>query len=274
MALIKNPRLAADENKGVPTMTLQLLQEDQDNLILNLVDIHSLKDVVKQGAFAMRAIKPEHIESLCCVDPKLWPPIGVTKTNEGYVYYDGQHRLKAAQLLKLETIPANCKTFKNINDLIEASFRANLRHGLPASQETRGDYCYWLSITYPDLSQRQIAARVGVTQSAVSQALERRKKQLEEAIQQAKQAEGESQENEEEEFEQWTEGLVKRAKTFLKSVSKFSESAKETENYAELVRNLQLELLQGPEDRQALQFTGQLLLDAASKSKFTRKGKA
>jgi predicted transcriptional regulator len=272
MALIKNPRLVAHDEKGETSMpALQLLQEDQEKLVLPLADLHSLKEVVKgAGAFAMREIDFNHVETLSCTDPQLWPPICVTKTNGGYVYYDGQHRMQAAKLLKAETIQATCKTFPDVNALVEAAFRANLRHGLPASKETRADYCYWLSITFSNLSQRQIAARVGVTQSAVSQAIERRKKLLEEAVQQARGEEGTSQEGNDEE---WREGVVKRVKTFIRSVSKFSETDKESEGYSELIRELQYELLQVPEDRQALLFAGQLLLDAANRSK-ARKAKA
>jgi len=274
MTLIKESHLIA-ENKGETTMPVQLLQEDTESFTLNIADVLSLKNIVRgAGVFALREIDPNHVESLVCTDPQLWPPIRVTRTSGGYVYYDGQHRLKAASLLKLETIQATCKTFANINDLIEAAFRANLRHGLPASQETRSDYCYWLSITYPDLSQRQIAARVGVSQSAVSQAIERRKRQLQEAMQEKQQEEGENKETDNE-LEQWKEGVVKRVRTFVKSVGKFSDSVNATDDsYSELVRELQLELLRVPEDRQALLFAGQLLLDTASRNKSTKKGKA
>lgn len=261
-ALIKNPRLVAQNEKGETSMpTLQLLQEEQENFAMTVAELHSLKEVVKgAGAFAMRELNPDQVESLACTDPQFWPPISVTRTNGGYILYDGQHRLAAAKLLKLDSIRATCKEFQDINSLIEAAFRANLRHGLPASKETRGDYCYWLNITFPNLSQRQIAARVGISQSAVSQAIERRKKLLEEAVQGTNK---EQTANQEDDNDEWRGGVVKRVKTFIRSVSRFSDTEKESESYSELVREIQLELLQIPEDRQALQFAGQLLLDAA-----------
>ena len=273
MSLIKTTRLIAEEDKGETTMSFQLLQEDRENFTLKIADVFPLKDIVKgAGAFAMREIDKSHVELLVCANPQSWPPISVTRTNGGYVYYDGQHRLQAAKLLKLEDIQATCKSFANMNDLIEAAFRANLRHGLQASPETRSDYCYWLSITYPDLSQRQLAARVGVTQSTVSRAIEQRKRQLQEVIQEIQQEEGTNEENDHE-LEQWKGGVVKRVKTFMKSVGKFSDSVKATDDYSELVRELQLELLREPEDRQVLLFAGQLLLDTASRNKSTKKGK-
>jgi ParB-like chromosome segregation protein Spo0J len=266
VGLIKKPHLVAqDDGKATTTAALQLLPEDRETITLNITELHSLKDIVKgTSTLAMRDIDPNHVETLSSIDPQLWPPISVTKTSVGYVYYDGQHRLHAANLLKLETIQATCKTFEDINELIEAAFRANLRHGLPASLKTRSDYCYWLSITYSHLSQRQIAARVGVTQSTVSRAIDQRKKQ-EQEIQQEEEASPESGQ-----LEQWKEGVVKRVKTFVRSVSKFPDTVKTSEHYTELVRELQYELVQVPEDRQTLLFAGQLLLDTA---KLQKKGK-
>src|SRR5262249_24470436 len=110
MTLIKSPLIA--ENKGEATMPIQFLQEDKENFKLKITDVLPLKNVVKgAGAFALREIDPNQVESLVCTNPQLWPPISVTRTNSGYVYYDGQHRLQAAKLLKLETIQATCKTF-------------------------------------------------------------------------------------------------------------------------------------------------------------------
>jgi ParB-like chromosome segregation protein Spo0J len=282
MSLIKQPGVISSEQPGKPTrkgdmsMPLQFVAEDQQNITLSIKDLLSLKDVVKgAGAFAMREIDPGNLESLTCSDPGTWPPISVTKSSAGYIYYDGQHRIEAAKALKLETIQASCKTFTHINDLIEAAFRANLKHGLQASQETRSDYCYWLSITYPELTQRQIAIRVGVTQSTVSRAIEQRKKRLQEVKQQEIKQQQEKQEEEGDDggLEAWKEGLIKRAKNFVKSAEKYSGTVQESDEYYDLVREIQLELLQGPEDRQVLQFTGQLLLDAASRTKLTRKAK-
>jgi len=276
MALIKNPlsqeELSQDRQQpGVHTMSLQLLQEDRENITLPILGLLSLKDAIKgAGLFAMREINPNNVESLACSDPQTWPPILVTKTDRGYIYYDGQHRIEAAKICKLETIQATCKTFQTVNDLIEATFRANLKHGLQASQETKSDYCYWLSVTFPNLSQQQIANRVGVTQSTVSRAILQRKKQLEEVKQQAAQEEEET----DGELNVWKEGLVKRARNLVKSVSKFADTVKEADHYQQLVQELQVELLQEPEDRTVLLFTGQLLVDAAQRSKTMRKVKA
>src|SRR3989442_454462 len=123
-------------------MSLQLVQEDNESLTLNINEVVNLKEVVEgAGELAMREIDPNNFESLVSSDPKLWPPILVTKSTKGYILYDGQHRVKAAKFLKQSTIKAICTTFKDINQLIESAFRANIRHGLPSSMEARGDYC-------------------------------------------------------------------------------------------------------------------------------------
>ena len=253
-------------------MAFQLLQEERENITLPITGLLSLKDVIKgAGLFAMRPIDANNIESLVCSNPQTWPPILVTKSDRGYIYYDGQHRIEAAKILKRESIQGDCKTFQNVNELIEATFRANLKHGLQASQETKSDYCYWLSLTYPHLRQLEIAERVGVTQSTVSRAIHQRKKQLEEANQQTT-----TQPEEDEigdELAVWKESFVKRTRSLVKSVSKFADTVKETESYQQLVHDLQLELLQEPEDRTVLLFTGRLLVDAAQRSKATRKAK-
>lgn len=234
---------------------------------------YAYKDVVKgAGTLAMRSLDPLNLESLSCSNPEKWPPIRVTKTSKGYIYYDGQHRIHVAKELKLETIQAECKVFNHINDLVEATFRANLTHGLQSSREPRADYCYWLSITYPDLTQPQIAARVGVTQSTVSRAIAQRKKQIQEATKEAIQQQIEDEPEEENELEAWTNDVIKRTRAFVKSVGKFSDTVKASDNYYSLVRNMQFELLRDPEDREILLFTGQLLIDTANRSKLTRKG--
>ena len=250
--LIKNPSGFSEEKPE-----LIFLQADQSELVLEIEDLHLLRDYVRNlPVTVMRSINADHLESLVHSDPKSWPPIEVTLTNVGYICYDGQHRIQAAKILKLGTIRTKPVTFKNMNDLIEATFRANLRHPLPASQKTKSEYCYWLSITYPRLSQRDIAARVGVAQSTVSRAIEQRQKEKQESPKEeaksAKQAE-ETKQKQAQDFTKSTGRFLKLASGFLQTV----------EDYDDLVWNLQLELLNDLEDKQALRRVGQLFLDVA-----------
>jgi ParB-like chromosome segregation protein Spo0J len=161
---------------------MQLVADDRKRVLLSLTDLISLEKAgIPGGAFAMREINTAHVEDLVQSEPALWPPIQVTKSDKGYIVIDGYHRWEAARRRKLVTLLADCTTYTNTNDVVEATFRANLFHGLKASQETRSDYCFWLHVTYPFMRQEEIASRVGITQSAVSRAIARREAQLAEA---------------------------------------------------------------------------------------------
>jgi transposase-like protein len=253
--LIKEP---SGFSEGKPV--LQFLQDTQSDLVLKIDELHSLRDYVMHlPVTVVRAINPDHLESLIQSDPNTWPPIAVTLTNIGYICYDGLHRLQACKVLKTDTIRAKSMNVKDLNQLIDATFHANLRHGLRASRTTRSDYCYWLSLTYPKLSHREIAARVGVSQSTVTRALEQRRKEQQDTTQETtipEQEEGEeTKQKQAQHFTNSTSKFLKVASGFLHTVPK--------EEYEDLVWNLQVELLNGPEDKLTLLRTGQLLIDVA-----------
>jgi DNA-binding MarR family transcriptional regulator len=94
------------------------------------------------------------------------------------------HRWEVAKRRQLRALKATCRAYHDENDIIEAAFRANLFHGLNESVETRGDYAYWLHITYPEMQQNDIARRVGITQGAVSKAIARWSSDARNALQQ------------------------------------------------------------------------------------------
>ncbi len=229
----------------------------QADVVLEIDTLHVLRDYVKDlPVTVMRPINADHLESLVHSDPKSWPPIAVTQTNIGYICYDGLHRIQASKVLKLATIRAKSTPFQNMNELIEATFRANLHHGLRASQTTRSEYCYWLSITYPKLSQREIATRVGVAQSTVSRAIEQRQKEQQESSKEDAKSTWQAEDTEQKQVQDFTKSTGR----FLKVASGF---LKTVEDYDDLVWNLQLELLNSLEDKQVLRRVGQLLLDVA-----------
>jgi hypothetical protein len=122
----------------------------------------------------MRDLDHENLERLQCSDPESWPPILVTLCTSGYLVIDGYHRWEVAKRQQLSTLKATCRAYHDENEVIEATFRANLFHGFKASAETRGDYAYWLHVTYPEMQQNDIACRAGITQGAVSKAIARR----------------------------------------------------------------------------------------------------
>ncbi len=172
-----------------------LLPDTEDNLLLNVSDLISLKGAheIPGGVFALRALDQENLEHLQWSDPESWPPILVTRCMAGYLVIDGYHRWEVAKRRQLRTLKATCRAYHDENEVIEAAFRANLFHGLKATAETRGDYAYWLHITYPEMQQDDIARRVGITQGAVSKAISRRSNEARKTMQQRETIEKEKQ---------------------------------------------------------------------------------
>jgi transcriptional regulator with XRE-family HTH domain/uncharacterized ParB-like nuclease family protein len=229
---------------------MQLLPEERERITLSLASLTALKQVSVTGQFATRDLNEQHVEALVLSNEQEWAPILVTCTAEhGYLYYDGQHRIEAARRKGRSTIVADCHAFASENALIEATFQANLRHGLQATQEYRSDYAYWLYVTFgKQMTQEQIAARAGITQSVVSKAIKRREKWLKEA------KEGkEGVEAQQEARGQLGKKLLKFARTI------YTEA--EAREYDDLVQEMR-SLMKKPEDRDALYYTGQLLVDA------------
>ena len=158
----------------------------KEDLLLTPHDLISLKDAgITGGAFAMRSLNQAHLEHLQRSDPESWPPVLVTSSTDGYILIDGYHRWEVARQQHRKMLKATCQAYQNEQEIIEAAFRANLTHGLKASVETKGNYAYWLHVTYPELEQNDIARRVGITQGAVSKAIARRDKGAKEAMQQS-----------------------------------------------------------------------------------------
>jgi predicted transcriptional regulator len=160
-------------------MTMVYLQtEDFTHTLLSPFDLISLQDAkVSGGTLAMRDLNKEHLERLVLSDPKGWPDIKVTLCSAGYIVIDGYHRWAASKVKQLKGLYATCETYQSENEIIEAAFRANLFHGQQASQETRGDYAYWLHLMNPTMEQTEIARRVGISQAAVSKAIAKREQE-------------------------------------------------------------------------------------------------
>ena len=254
MALLKNP---GGFSEGNPT--LQFLDDDKSDIETSIDSLHFVREYVQDLPVpVMRPINNEHLESLMESDPNAWPPILVTFTSRGYVCYDGQHRIQAAMLKNRHIIRARSKNFKNLNELIEATFRANLIHGLPTSLTTKSDYCYWLHITSPKMTQNDIAKKVGVNQSTVQRAIEQRERKQQEASK----GETTTPEKAEDTKLKQTQQFTKSTGKFLKVASDLLKTVK-TEEYDDFVWNLQVEILNGPDDKQQLQRVGKLLIDIA-----------
>ena len=140
---------------------------------LPLDQLQDLRQVGFQyGGEAMRDLNKEHIEHLVASNLQGIPPIEVVHTNNGYAILDGYHRVEAAEILGYTSLPARIRSYEDEDAVIDTAFRANFKHGLPASHKDRAAYVLWLNETY-EISQTEIAKRAGLSQSRVSRILKR-----------------------------------------------------------------------------------------------------
>ncbi|GLV61196.1 hypothetical protein KDH_80120 [Dictyobacter sp. S3.2.2.5] len=240
-----------------------LLKEDRRHLTLKLEDLASLRDAGIEGAdLAQRTLNTEHLERLALSDPATWPNIEVTKSDIGYLVIDGYHRWEAARLQGLASLKATSKTYKTAPEVIEATFRANLAHGLPASGENRSNYAYWLHITYPDLEQKEIAQRVGITQPAVSVAIARR--EARERQEQAR-AQGEPVEVN---IDAAYAAIDQTFRSFERTTARMFQSLGHIDDQ-ELILRIR-RTIHSDVDREHLEHLGRLLLESAKRAKRSR----
>ncbi len=171
------------------------LPDQQPHLLLRPEgELLSLKEAqVPSGAFAMRPLNQANIRQLAESDPQRWPAILVTRCTAGYIVLDGYHRWEAAKRMHLDQITAVCRAYTSGHEVIEVAFRANLLHGLQANVQTKGDYAYWLHVTFEDLSQTEIATRAMMTQGAVSKAIALRDQQTKRLLHQGEDTDQEEQ---------------------------------------------------------------------------------
>jgi len=256
-----------------------LLDEMKKTFSINIDELLSLEAAgIPNADLAKRELDMEHVDMLVHSDPRTWLPIVVTRTSVGYVIIDGYHRVEAMREKGVDKIKATCKAFRTVEEVIEAVFRANLAHGLPASVENRSNYAYWLHITYPNLTQQEIAQRIGIRQSTVSVAISRREAAQRREPEGEKQPPSQTEEAPTAEEETREEGIsiLPEAKTAKKSKEKEARETirKEcrtlTRDAIKLLqdispleeaeqRQILIESLQGVEEREALFKVAQLL---------------
>ncbi len=224
--------------------TLQLLQTEPKIIRIPLGVLIPLEHTdIPGGSLAMRPLDEHHIQSLIDSDSATWPPILTTKTSIGYILIDGYHRQEAATRKGETSLAAHVQSYATTQDIIEAAFRANLSHGLKSSEETRGDYAFWLHVTYPHLTQIEIAKRACISQPAVSKAITKREAALRE--------EARAGEKKQQDMEQ-------ACKHFSKMVLRFTETITGVAD-EELLSYIQT-AVKKPEERSKLARAGQLLL--------------
>ena len=228
-------------------MAIELLQAEAHVVQVPIEAFISLADAgIPGGDLAVRELDERHIQDLVNSDNSTWPALKAANANVGLILVDGYHRREAGRRKGEATIATLVQPYATIQDVIEAAFRANLAHGLKASDENRGDYVFWLHITYPEMSQEDIARRSGMSQPAVSKAIAKREALLRDA---ALEEMGVKQQFDTE----------RACKQFSKRVIKFVGEV-EMMSDEDLLKYMQSTVKQ--EDRAKLARVGQLLLDA------------
>ena len=156
---------------------------------------------IPNARLAMRELNQQHLEHMRIgyeQNPANFPPIDVQQSTWGYIVVDGYHRWQiivdelekhlkkmgdheyeanAEGLRGTVKVSVNLLNITNPRDLVKAAFQANLNHGLPATDASRGRYGLWLMEVAKEeghpISMRQAALMAGCSHVALSRLAKR-----------------------------------------------------------------------------------------------------
>lgn len=97
-----------------------------------------------------------------------WPPVAVVATGGRYVLVDGFHRYAAAQNLGLASVPVTVQDMPADGDLHALAFALNALHGRPLTLSDRRAFAARILRAHPELSDREIGRRSGLTQPPIA----------------------------------------------------------------------------------------------------------
>jgi ParB-like chromosome segregation protein Spo0J len=114
----------------------------------------------------LRGIDPDHVRALeesfeAC------PPIAVVRSGARYLLADGFHRLCAAQNLGPEAVEVRVVDLAPGQPLWDLAFELNAVHGRPLSLADRRAFGDRLLHAHPELSDRELARRCGLSSNTV-----------------------------------------------------------------------------------------------------------
>lgn len=113
-------------------------------------------------------LSASHVQLLTESDSTTWPPLLVAPNDDGtFALIDGFHRRETASRLKLAGLP--CVVWEGAG--YPEAVAANIAHGLPLSRADRKEAARWWASTEPELSYREIARRVGLSDKTVAKAI-------------------------------------------------------------------------------------------------------
>lgn len=99
--------------------------------------------------------------------PESWPPLKVVRRGEAYLLVDGSHRFEAARSLGLESISVEVVEAPPDKDLHALAFAFNAAHGRPLSLDDRRAFAERLLRAQPQLADREIGRRCGLSGNTV-----------------------------------------------------------------------------------------------------------
>lgn len=86
---------------------VKLLADEETQRAVSLEDIHSLQEMRLPGAYlAQRPLVERQVVSLQKSDATTWPPVLLTRTEEGWLMVDGSPRLEAGKRQGESALPA------------------------------------------------------------------------------------------------------------------------------------------------------------------------
>lgn len=167
-------------------MTVQMQPGAGEPEIVNLSSLISLEDAGFPDAdMCNRGIDEEHVEHLANSNMEEWEALKVVTCNVNgatrHAVIDGNHRWRAAQIMKAPALLVIAGNYASEEEVIEAAFRANMKNGRAASTGERTQYALWLFWQDPSdkPNMSAIARKVGLNHTTVSRAISKEVKRLE-----------------------------------------------------------------------------------------------
>src|SRR5258708_27973450 len=132
-----------------------------------------LEKLVLDNSLKVRAINEDHIERLSNSDPSLWPVLKVVPEDGGNKYYvvSGWHRVNAAREMGLNALDCELVEYIDDDNAKLLAYESNGSHGLPLTVTERKKYASLLREQYPYMQVKDIAKKVNLAPSTVSEHL-------------------------------------------------------------------------------------------------------
>ena len=159
--------------KGSRMSNIVLFPGSEGLEYFSLERLIAIETVFDEGDLVTRSIDKTNVAALVACELKGVPPIEIVQTNRGPVVIDGYHRWQAATQLQHESLIGIARTYPSERAVIDAAFRANLKHGKQANGKTRTAYAFWLWVNDENMNPDEAAKKAGISPSALYRHIKR-----------------------------------------------------------------------------------------------------